>query len=169
MPSLNGSLFVLCAFCATKLFAAVNFEDFYDLDGFSMHCGTHAVLLCLAEKELGGMENFAAVDEFLDPDGDGTTSFSLIIECLDAYGVKATGYRGTLSDLAVGGEFILQIKLRGEPHFSYTQIDTETADVSIFDPAIGSNSLTVSLEDLGKVWSGNFIEISTTTIHASKI
>jgi hypothetical protein len=159
MRCLIASLCILSVVCVTTLCATVNFEDFYDLDDFSKHCGTHAVLVCLAEQGLGGLESFGAVDAFLDFDEDGNTSFLHVVECLDAYGVKATGYRGALTDLSSGGRFILQIKLREQPHFSYAQIDTESGEVSLYDPALGSKILTVSLRELGKVWSGNFIEV----------
>jgi hypothetical protein len=159
MLRFNFSLLVIAALCAAKLFATVNFEDFYDLDDFSKHCGTHAVLVCLAERGMGDLEAFDAVDEFLDPDGDGITTFLRIVECLEARGVSAVGYCGSISDLSAGGIFILQIKLRGQPHFSYAQITAEGIEAVIFDPALSDKSLTVSLHDLAKVWSGNFIEI----------
>jgi hypothetical protein len=165
MRSLNGSFLVVAALCANQLFAAVNFEDFYDLDDFSKHCGTHAVLVCLAERGLANIEAFEVVDELLDPDGDGKTTFARIVKCLDSYGIRATGYRGELSDISAGGVFILQIKLRGQPHFSYTQIDARSGEVAIYDPALGSKSLKVSLQDLAKVWSGYFIEINDSSVY----
>ncbi|MDQ8196252.1 hypothetical protein QEH59_17590 [Coraliomargarita sp. SDUM461004] len=167
MIKLNVSLLVIATLCAVKLFATVNFEDFYDIDDFSKHCGTHAVLVCLAERGLGDLESFDAVDEFLDPDGDGTTTFLRIIECLETRGVSAIGYRGSISDLSAGGIFILEIKLRGQPHFSYAWITADSGEAVIFDPALSDKSLTVSLHDLTKVWSGNFIEIVALSIGGS--
>lgn len=161
MRSLTSSVLLAAVLYGGPLVAAVNFEDFYELDEFSKHCGTHAVLLCLAERGLADLEDFDVVDAFLDPDGDGKTTFARIINCLDRYGVRAVGYRGELSDLQAGGTYILQIKLRGQPHFSYAQIDAESCEATIFDPALGDKSQQVSLSGLGKVWTGNFIEVVT--------